>query len=100
MSSLLLSVGLSVGVLLLTTWDVAIMISAALTIASASLVTVASLVLMGWELNMFESMTLSLAVGLSIDFAIHLGVAFKMTKDSNQGEKRLRLFASALCAGN
>ena len=100
MSSLLLSVGLSVGVLLLTTWDVAIMISAALTIASASLVTVASLVLMGWELNMFESMTLSLAVGLSIDFAIHLGVAFKMTKDSNQGEKRLGLFVSALCAGN
>ena len=49
---------------------------------------VASLVLMGWELNMFESMTLSLAVGLSIDFAIHLGVAFKLTKgDVSQGKE-------------
>ena len=56
------------------------MLSAALTIGSASVVTVGCLVLMGWELNMFESMTLSLAVGLSIDFAIHLGVAYKLTE--------------------
>ena len=68
------------------------MISAALTIGSASVVTVGSLVLMGWELNMFESMTLSLAVGLSIDFAIHLGVAYKLTESEGDakgdGQKR------------
>ena len=84
-SSLLLSVGLSVAMLLLTTWDFAVIFSAALTIGSASVVTVGSLVLLGWELNMFESMTLSLAVGLSIDFAIHLGVAFKLTDDGAEG---------------
>jgi predicted RND superfamily exporter protein len=50
-----------------------------LIISCVVMATVGALVLQGWELNVLESMTISLAVGLSIDYVIHLGVAFKMT---------------------
>ena len=49
---------------------------AIITVAFAVFVTVASLVLLGWELNVFESVILILAVGLCVDFTIHYGVAY------------------------
>ncbi|XP_017287881.1 protein dispatched homolog 1 [Kryptolebias marmoratus] len=73
-----LSVAVAFSVMLLTTWNIIISLYAILSIAGTIFVTVGSLVLLGWELNVLESVTISVAVGLSVDFAVHYGVAYRL----------------------
>ena len=47
-------------------------------------VTVASLVLLGWELGVLEALVITLTVGLSIDFTIHLAVAYKVSPHADR----------------
>jgi predicted RND superfamily exporter protein len=65
--------------MLLTTMNLIITFYAIITITFAIICTVASIVLLGWDLNIIESITISLAVGLSIDFTIHYGVAYRLS---------------------
>ena len=76
-------------VLLFSTLDVLILITSALTIGAIVVVTVGVLVLLEWELNVLESMTITLAVGLSIDFVIHLGVAFQFCSNEWAWDQRM-----------
>uniref|UniRef100_A0A3Q3KCJ4 Protein dispatched homolog 1 n=3 Tax=Monopterus albus TaxID=43700 RepID=A0A3Q3KCJ4_MONAL len=82
-----LSVAVAFSVMLLTTWNVIISLYAILSIAGTIFVTVGSLVLLGWELNVLESVTISVAVGLSVDFAVHYGVAYRLAPDSDREGK-------------
>ena len=77
--SIILSLSVAFVVMLLTSLNVLITIYALITITLAIAATIASLVFMGWELNIIESVTISLAVGLSIDFTIHYGVAYRLS---------------------
>lgn len=74
------AIGLSIGVvcvaLIVTTCNVTITLLANITIAFTILVVVGTLVLMGWELNILESVTISIAIGLSVDFTVHYAVAY------------------------
>lgn len=76
-----LSIGISIAiassVLFITVRNVLLTLYAVFSIACAVFVVIASVVLIGWELNVFESIVLSLAVGLAVDFTIHLGVAYR-----------------------
>ncbi|KAM5302152.1 protein dispatched homolog 1 isoform 1-T3 [Glossophaga mutica] len=87
----LIAMGLSVAVafivMLLTTWNIVISLYAILSIAGTIFVTVGSLVLLGWELNVLESVTISVAVGLSVDFAVHYGVAYRLAPDADREGK-------------
>ncbi|XP_077996901.1 protein dispatched homolog 1-like [Glandiceps talaboti] len=82
--ALLVSVAIAFAVMLLTTRNILISIFALFSILSTILVTVASLVLLGWELNILESITISVAVGLSIDFTVHYGVAYTVAPDEDR----------------
>lgn len=82
-----LSVAVAFSVMLLTTWNVVISLYAIASIAGTIFVTVGSLVLLGWELNVLESVTISVAVGLSVDFAVHYGVAYRLAPDTNREGK-------------
>lgn len=82
-----LSVAVAFSVMLLTTWNVIISIYAILSIAGTIFVTVGSLVLLGWELNILESVTISVAVGLSVDFAVHYGVAYRLAPEPDREGK-------------
>uniref|UniRef100_A0A0P6JF94 Protein dispatched homolog 1 n=1 Tax=Heterocephalus glaber TaxID=10181 RepID=A0A0P6JF94_HETGA len=82
-----LSVAVAFSVMLLTTWNVVISLYAILSIAGTIFVTVGSLVLLGWELNVLESVTISVAVGLSVDFAVHYGVAYRLAPDPDREGK-------------
>ncbi|KAM9354606.1 protein dispatched homolog 1 isoform 1-T2 [Pholidichthys leucotaenia] len=82
-----LSVVVAFSVMLLTTWNVIISLYAILSIAGTIFVTVGSLVLLGWELNILESVTISVAVGLSVDFAVHYGVAYRLAPEPNREGK-------------
>nr|XP_008266605.1 protein dispatched homolog 1 isoform X2 [Oryctolagus cuniculus]XP_008266606.1 protein dispatched homolog 1 isoform X2 [Oryctolagus cuniculus]XP_008266607.1 protein dispatched homolog 1 isoform X2 [Oryctolagus cuniculus]XP_008266608.1 protein dispatched homolog 1 isoform X2 [Oryctolagus cuniculus]XP_051677331.1 protein dispatched homolog 1 isoform X2 [Oryctolagus cuniculus]XP_051677332.1 protein dispatched homolog 1 isoform X2 [Oryctolagus cuniculus]XP_051677333.1 protein dispatched homolog len=82
-----LSVAVAFSVMLLTTWNIVISLYAILSIAGTIFVTVGSLVLLGWELNVLESVTISVAVGLSVDFAVHYGVAYCLAPDADREGK-------------
>ena len=77
-----LSIAVSFVVLLLTVRNVLVACYAILTITMSIACTVASIVLMGWKLNIVESLTITLAVGMSIDFTIHYGVGYQLTTDA------------------
>ena len=85
------SIGLSLGVaalvLLLTTRNLLITLYAMLSISATVFVTIGGLVLMGWELNILESTVMSLAVGLSVDFTIHYGVAYRIAPHKDRASR-------------
>lgn len=89
-SSLGISVAVSFVVMLLTTLNIFISIYAIITIIGIIAITIGSLVLAGWQLNILESIVMSVAVGLSIDFTMHYGVAYRLAPDRAHRENRVR----------
>ena len=90
------SVGLSIGVafivILLSVRNVLIAIYAMTTIMFAIACTISSIVLMGWKLNIIESLTITLAVGMSIDFTIHYGVVYQMSPEATSAGRTYESF--------
>ena len=78
-SGIMLSMGVGFLVMMVTSGNIIITIYSMVTIAFIIAVTVAVMVLLGWELAVLESLVITLAVGLSIDFTIHLAVAYKIS---------------------
>ncbi|PVD25783.1 hypothetical protein C0Q70_13443 [Pomacea canaliculata] len=64
-----------------TTLNVLISLYAIATIACVIVVTLASLVLLGWELNVLESVVITVAIGMAIDYTLHYGVAYRLSPD-------------------
>ena len=64
-----------------TTLNLLISLYAMVSITGAIFVTVGSLVLMGWELNILEAVVITIAVGLSMDFSLHYGMAYRLSPD-------------------
>ena len=95
--SIVLSIAVAFIIMFLTTMNLIITFYAIVTIAFAIICTVASIVLLGWDLNIIESITISLAVGLSIDFTIHYGVAYRLSRAK---EPRLRVNESFTRVGS
>ena len=89
-SSMGISVAVSFGVMLLTTLNIFISIYAIITIIGIIAITVGSLVLAGWQLNILESIVMSVAVGLSIDFTMHYGVAYELSPEKTHRGNRVR----------
>ena len=75
-------------VMFLTSLNIIITVYAILTIFLTISVCAGILVLLGWELNIVESVTLTMSVGLSIDFCIHYGMAYRL---SNLTGRKLRV---------
>ena len=84
--SIALSLSVAFVVMLVTSQSFLVTVYAMVTIFIAIHCTVAVLVFLGWYLNIVESVIISLAVGLSIDFTIHLGVAYRLSNATNIGE--------------
>lgn len=89
-SSLGISVAVSFVVMLLTTLNIFVSIYAIITIIGIIAITIGSLVLAGWQLNILESIVMSVAVGLSIDFTMHYGVAYRLAPDKAHRENRVQ----------
>ena len=64
--------------LLVSTRSLCLSLLAILTVFLIILVTIATLVLLGWELNILESVIITLAIGLSVDFTLHYGIMYKL----------------------
>ncbi|XP_022088553.1 protein dispatched homolog 1-like [Acanthaster planci] len=76
--SMLIALAVSSGILALTIRNILLTVFAVMTVTCAIFVTVASLVLLGWELNVVQATMIILAVGLPVDYTIHYGVAYKL----------------------
>ena len=75
-------------VMLVTSLNVLITFYAIFTIFLIISVCTGTLVLLGWELNIVESVALTMSVGLSIDFCIHYGMGYRM---SDLVDRKLRV---------
>lgn len=71
-------------IIFLTTLNVLLTISALLSISCSILTTLGTLALMRWELNIVESVIVSLTVGLSIDFPLHVAVAYRISSTTDR----------------
>ncbi|NXN97068.1 DISP2 protein, partial [Rhinopomastus cyanomelas] len=79
-----LSVAISFVVLLLTTWNVLLSFFSVTAIAGTVLVTVGLLVLLEWQLNAVESLFISAAVGLSVDFTVNYCISYHLCPHSDR----------------
>lgn len=75
---IMLSMGLALAVLLFSTLNILISFYAILTITCSIFVTIAILVLLGWKLNILESVAISTAIGLAVDFSLHYSVNYRL----------------------
>lgn len=76
--AIFLSSVLALVVLLFSTLNILISIFAIITISFSIFVTIALLVLLGWKLNILESIAISTAIGLVVDFSLHYSVNYKL----------------------
>ena len=83
-TSLGVSLAIAFVVMLLTSLNWVISLYAILTIICILASTIGSLVLSGWELNILESIVMSVAVGLSVDFTLHYGVAYTISSEKGR----------------
>ena len=94
--SMAIAIAMAFAVMLLTTLNVLVSVFAILTIIGIISVTTGSLVLSGWKLNILESITMSVAVGVSIDFAMHFGVAYCLAPNKECRKARVRFSLSRM----
>ncbi|XP_022101307.1 protein dispatched homolog 1-like [Acanthaster planci] len=79
-----MSIIISSCVMCVTTQNFLISLYAILSISGTICVTIGALVLLGWQLNILESVILSVAVGLSVDFTVHYGVAYRIAPEKDR----------------
>lgn len=103
-SSLSLGTPMGVGVSLcvvslvsfFTTLNVLVTLYALMAVVATISTTIASLVLLEWELNILESVVITLSIGLAIDLTLHYGVAYRLAPDVG---RELRVISSLGCMG-
>lgn len=71
------SLTLALIVLALVTLNPLISLCAIIAIGAVIIVTVAILILLGWKLNILESVAVTTAIGLAVDFSLHYAVSYK-----------------------
>ena len=86
-TSLAVSLAIAFGVMLLTSLNWVVSVYAIVTIICILATTIGSLVLDGWELNILESIVISVAVGLSVDFTLHYGVAYTVSSEHGRRDQ-------------
>lgn len=81
------SLGLAAGIIFITTKDVVISFFSVLSICGVVASLVAFMVWIGWELGVIESICLTILVGLSVDYTIHLAQAYRESAADNRHDR-------------
>lgn len=77
-SSLFISVLFAFIALMFTTMNLRYSIISIISISFVIFTSIAALILLGWRLNIIESIVISLTIGLAIDATLHYTIAYKM----------------------
>lgn len=78
-SSIALAMAIALLVLICATGNLWLSFISVVCLSSVVLVSVAVLVLLGWKLNILESVSVCIAVGLSVDFTLHYAVGYRLS---------------------
>lgn len=76
-------------VLMFSLMNPVLAILAIVTISSIIFVSIATLVLLGWKLNVLESVAICLVIGLSVDYSLHYVLNYKMSPDKSSRKARV-----------
>jgi len=87
--SLLLSLAIALVIVLMSTFNLVVSLMACVTIGCIIVVVSGFMCLIGWELNVLESITVSIAVGLSVDFTSHYAVAYLLAPHKHDRQRRV-----------
>lgn len=79
-----IAMAVSLIVLMLVTLNLIISLLAVLTVTFSIFSTVGLLVLLGWKLNVLESISVSTAIGLAVDFTLHYGITYRLSPISDR----------------
>uniref|UniRef100_A0A1B6DLC4 SSD domain-containing protein n=1 Tax=Clastoptera arizonana TaxID=38151 RepID=A0A1B6DLC4_9HEMI len=96
--AIIVSMVVSLIVLLLVTLNLLVSLYAIITISCIIFVTVGILVLIGWKLNVLESVAVSVAIGLAVDFSLHYSVNYRMCPDNENRESSV-MYALSMMSG-
>uniref|UniRef100_A0A0K8TSG4 Putative patched transmembrane receptor n=1 Tax=Tabanus bromius TaxID=304241 RepID=A0A0K8TSG4_TABBR len=88
-----IAMSVSLLILLLLTLNILISFYAVLTISLTIFTTIAVLIFCGWKMNILESISISSAVGLAVDFSLHYGIHYRLSPHLD----RRRATKFALC---
>lgn len=83
-TAIFMSMSVALIILLLVTLNVLISFYAIITVTFTILTTVAILVLLGWKLNILESIAVSTTIGLAVDFSLHYGVHYRLSPEPDR----------------
>ncbi|XP_065833295.1 protein dispatched homolog 1-like isoform X2 [Oscarella lobularis] len=89
LTSLGVALSLAFFVLFITTFNIVVSFYAIVTIGFVLLCVIGTVVLIGWELNVVESVVVALAVGLAVDFTVHFGVAYRLSPEPLRRDRTL-----------
>jgi len=92
--SLAVVLGASTAIIFLTTLNALLTACALVTISCSIATTLGILAAMGWELNVLESVIISLSVGLSMDYPLHVAVAYQIAHSINDRKNRIGMSIS------
>ncbi|KAI2797260.1 Protein dispatched 1 [Blomia tropicalis] len=70
--------------LICTTRNIRLSILSTITITFLIFTTIGALILCGWQLNVIESITISLTIGLAIDATLHYTIAYQLLAKGNR----------------
>lgn len=90
------AIGIAFVVLWLVTLNVLISLYAIFSIACSIFTTMAILVLCGWKLNVLESIAVSTAMGLAVDYSLHYGISYKLCPDNTNRQASTRQAISSM----
>jgi protein dispatched 1 len=76
-------------VLYLTTCNLLVTLLAATSVFSILVSSLATLALLGWRLNILESLAVTMAAGLSVDFVLHYAIKYNGHLEREQRIKQL-----------
>ncbi len=86
--SVAIAMSVAVFVLLAATLNVGLSVAAVLTVSGVIFASVAALVVLGgWRLNVLESVAITLAIGLSVDFTLHYAVVYRHAEGKDVAAK-------------
>ncbi|XP_047355130.1 protein dispatched isoform X1 [Vespa velutina] len=85
--AMIVSLILALAVLAFVTLNPLVSMYAIITIGAAIIVTVAALILLGWKLNVLESVAVSTAIGLAVDFSLHYAVSYRACNSEQRIDK-------------
>ena len=85
-SAIALAMAIALLVLVCATGNLWLSFISTICLSSVVLVSIAVLVLLGWKLNILESVSVSIAVGLSVDFTLHYAVGYRLSGDDADRE--------------